>query len=186
MFLTEVNGFAYSHSEELGNAFEYLLQCTGAQGENGQFRTPHHIIDFIVACLDPQPGDRILDPACGMGLANGIPICELLAPCAFNQDIKALRPTKEVCSAYLAAALRREERQLKNAISTAAHGTLKIETDRLLEIEIPLPPLSEQRRLVAELDAEAAQMEAVRALLPRFEAKIQRVLDHVWGNGGAA
>jgi len=67
MFLTEVNGFAYSHSEELGNAFEYLLQCTGAQGENGQFRTPRHIIDFIVACLDPQPGDKILDPACGTG-----------------------------------------------------------------------------------------------------------------------
>jgi type I restriction-modification system DNA methylase subunit len=67
MFLTEVNGFAYSHSEELGNAFEYLLQCTGAQGENGQFRTPRHVIDFIVACLDPQPGDKILDPACGTG-----------------------------------------------------------------------------------------------------------------------
>ena len=48
--------------------------------------------------------------------------------------------------------------------------------------EIPLPPLSEQRRLVAELDAEAAQMEAVRSLLPRFEAKIQRVLARVWGN----
>ena len=67
LFLTEVNGFAYSHSEELGNAFEYLLQCMGTQGENGQFRTPRHIIDFIVACLDPQPGDRILDPACGTG-----------------------------------------------------------------------------------------------------------------------
>ena len=48
-------------------------------------------------------------------------------------------------------------------------------------IEIPLPPLTEQRRLVAELDAEAAQMEAVRGLIPRFEAKIQRVLDRVWG-----
>ena len=47
MFLTEVNGFAYSHSEELGNAFEYLLQVSGAQGENGQFRTPRHIIDSI-------------------------------------------------------------------------------------------------------------------------------------------
>src|SRR5437870_765317 len=67
LFLTEVNGFAYSHSEELGNAFEYLLQCMGTQGENGQFRTPRHIIDFIVACLDPQPGDKILDPACGTG-----------------------------------------------------------------------------------------------------------------------
>ncbi len=67
MFLGEVNGFAYSHSEELGNAFEYLLQCMGTQGENGQFRTPRHIIDFIVACLDPQPDDKILDPACGTG-----------------------------------------------------------------------------------------------------------------------
>lgn len=48
--------------------------------------------------------------------------------------------------------------------------------------EIPLPPLTEQRRLVAELDAEAAQMDSVRSLLPRFEAKIQRVLARVWGN----
>jgi type I restriction enzyme M protein len=67
LFLNEVNGFAYSHSEELGNAFEYLLQCMGTQGENGQFRTPRHIIDFIVACLDPKPGETILDPACGTG-----------------------------------------------------------------------------------------------------------------------
>lgn len=67
MTLTELNGFEYSHSEELGNAFEYLLQCMGTQGENGQFRTPRHIIDFMVRCLDPQPGDRILDPACGTG-----------------------------------------------------------------------------------------------------------------------
>ena len=67
LFLTEINGFTYSHSEELGNAFEYLLQCMGIQGENGQFRTPRHIIDFIVACLDPKPSDTILDPACGTG-----------------------------------------------------------------------------------------------------------------------
>jgi len=67
LFLNEVNGFAYTHSEELGNAFEFLLQSSGAQGENGQFRTPRHIIDFIVACLDPQPTDKILDPACGTG-----------------------------------------------------------------------------------------------------------------------
>jgi hypothetical protein len=41
--------------------------------------------------------------------------------------------------------------------------------------------LEEQHRLVVELDAEAAQMDPVRALLPRSEAKIQRVLDRVWG-----
>jgi type I restriction enzyme M protein len=67
LFLNEVTGFVYSHSEELGNAFEYLLKTMGIQAENGQFRTPRHIIDFMVACLDPQPSDRILDPACGTG-----------------------------------------------------------------------------------------------------------------------
>jgi type I restriction enzyme M protein len=67
LFLNELNGFIYSHSEELGNAFEYLLKTMGIQAENGQFRTPRHIINFMVACLDPQPNDRILDPACGTG-----------------------------------------------------------------------------------------------------------------------
>ena len=67
LFLNEINGFVYSHSEELGNAFEYLLKTMGIQAENGQFRTPRHIINFMVACLDPQPNDRILDPACGTG-----------------------------------------------------------------------------------------------------------------------
>jgi type I restriction enzyme M protein len=54
--------------------------------------------------------------------------------------------------------------------------------DELSRVEIPLPPLEDQRRIVAGLDAEAAQMAAVRSLLPRFEAKIQRVIGRVWGN----
>ncbi|HCI45513.1 MAG TPA: DNA methyltransferase, partial [Candidatus Omnitrophica bacterium] len=36
-----------------------------ASGTNGQFRTPRHIIDLIVALVDPRPGQRICDPACG-------------------------------------------------------------------------------------------------------------------------
>ncbi len=43
--------------------------------------------------------------------------------------------------------------------------------------------IPEQRWIVAELDAEAAQMDSVRALLPRFEAKNQRVLARVLGTG---
>ena len=67
LFLGVINGFSYDHSEELGNAFEYLLMSMGAQGENGQFRTPRNIIDFIVEVVDPDKGDTILDPACGTG-----------------------------------------------------------------------------------------------------------------------
>jgi len=65
LFLKEINGFTYDHSEELGNAFEYLLSILGSQGDAGQFRTPRHIIDFIVDVLEPKKGDTILDPACG-------------------------------------------------------------------------------------------------------------------------
>ncbi|MCY1271350.1 type I restriction-modification system, M subunit [compost metagenome] len=37
----------------------------GSQGDAGQFRTPRHIIDFIVRVINPQKHERILDPACG-------------------------------------------------------------------------------------------------------------------------
>ena len=131
------------------------------------------------------PTGSILILVRGMGLANGVPVCELLAPCAFNQDIKAALPNPGVSPRFLAAALRQEETQFKNAMSTAAHGTLKIESEQLLKIQIPLPPLPEQDRIVAELDAEEARLEAVRGLLPAFEAKIQRTLARVWGTAAA-
>ena len=65
MFLKEIDGFRYSHSEKLGDAFEYLLSFMGSQGDAGQFRTPRHIIDFIVEIVNPQKNETILDPACG-------------------------------------------------------------------------------------------------------------------------
>ncbi len=64
-FLREINGFTYDHSERLGDAFEYLLSVLGSQGDAGQFRTPRHIIDFMVEIIDPKKDEVILDPACG-------------------------------------------------------------------------------------------------------------------------
>ncbi len=65
MFLEEINDFDYSHSEKLGDAFEYLLSIMSSQGDAGQFRTPRHIIEFIVDVVNPTKTDKILDPACG-------------------------------------------------------------------------------------------------------------------------
>ncbi len=64
-FLKIIDEFAYDHSERLGDAFEYLLSVLGSQGDAGQFRTPRHIIDFIVEIVDPKKTDVVLDPACG-------------------------------------------------------------------------------------------------------------------------
>ncbi len=65
LFLKTIGEFEYTHSEKLGDAFEYLLSVMGSQGDAGQFRTPRHIIDFLVAVVDPSKSDTILDPACG-------------------------------------------------------------------------------------------------------------------------
>jgi type I restriction enzyme M protein len=63
--LLQINGFTYDHSERLGDAFEYLLSVLGSQGDAGQFRTPRHIIDFMVEVIDPKKNESVLDPACG-------------------------------------------------------------------------------------------------------------------------
>jgi type I restriction enzyme M protein len=64
-FLKIIDEFSYDHSERLGDAFEYLLSVLGSQGDAGQFRTPRHIIDFMVEIVDPKKTDTVLDPACG-------------------------------------------------------------------------------------------------------------------------
>jgi len=48
-----------------GDVYEYLLSLIASAGENGQFRTPRHIIDLMVRMMAPKPTDTICDPAAG-------------------------------------------------------------------------------------------------------------------------
>ena len=64
-FLKIIDEFSYDHSERLGDAYEYLLSVLGSQGDAGQFRTPRHIIDFMVEILAPQKHETMGDTACG-------------------------------------------------------------------------------------------------------------------------
>jgi type I restriction enzyme M protein len=48
-----------------GDLYEYLLSKLATAGQNGQFRTPRHIIKLMVAMVMPRPQDTICDPTCG-------------------------------------------------------------------------------------------------------------------------
>lgn len=48
-----------------GDVYEYMLGKIATAGQNGQFRTPRHIIQLMVELADPQPTDTLCDPACG-------------------------------------------------------------------------------------------------------------------------
>lgn len=53
------------HTDVFGDMYEYLLSKLSQAGTLGSFRTPRHIIKFIVDVIDPKKGETILDPACG-------------------------------------------------------------------------------------------------------------------------
>lgn len=71
--LHELDAFAKLMDEEehegkrdiFGDTYEYLLSKLSQAGTSGQFRTPRHIIEFLVAVIAPKKGETILDPAVG-------------------------------------------------------------------------------------------------------------------------
>ena len=57
-----------------GDLYEYMLSKIASAGQNGQFRTPRHIIQMMVELAAPTPKDMICDPAsgtCGFLVAAG-------------------------------------------------------------------------------------------------------------------
>ncbi len=60
-----IDSMDMNNKDIMGDVYEYLLGKMAAGGENGQFRTPRHIIELIVQLMKPTLKDRIADPAMG-------------------------------------------------------------------------------------------------------------------------
>jgi len=110
------------------------------------------------------PAGTLLILVRGMGLAHGAQITELLAPCAFNQDIRGIHAKPELLPRYLLFALRDRINSSDTVLSNAAHGTLKIDSTELKKVMIPFPPLNQQVGIVSKIDAitdDTRQLEAI-------------------------
>lgn len=101
-FIKVINEFDYKHSEKLGDAFEFLLSVLGSQGDAGQFRTPRHIIDFMVELMNPQKTEKVLDPACGTAGFLISAYKHILKNNSANYDPKADRPAFESTASSVA------------------------------------------------------------------------------------
>jgi type I restriction enzyme S subunit len=112
----------------------------------------------------------------GMILAHTVPISILEVPAAINQDLKALLPKGDVDSAYLAAMLRAQHATILSKVGTAAHGTKKLDSRVLESIEIPLPPLPEQRRIAAILDQADTLRSKRRQVLAHLDTLTKSIL----------
>ena len=61
----QLDGIDMADSDTKGDLYEYMLGKIATAGQNGQFRTPRHIIKLMVDMTAPTPNDVICDPACG-------------------------------------------------------------------------------------------------------------------------
>lgn len=61
----QLDGIDMADRDTKGDLYEYMLGKIASAGQNGQFRTPRHIIKLMVDMMEPTPSDVICDPACG-------------------------------------------------------------------------------------------------------------------------
>ena len=115
----------------------------------------------------------------GMTLLNDVPICSLARAMAFNQDVKAIVPTKEIEPDYLTYALLAAKAELLSMVELAGHGTGRLPTDRLKALQIPLPSKREQRAAANTLRALDDKIELNRRMNETLEA-IARAIFKSW------
>ncbi len=110
------------------------------------------------------PAGTLLILVRGMGLAHGAQIAELMVPCAFNQDIRAIHPEPDLIPRYLLFALRDRINSSDNVLSSAAHGTLKIDSEELKRVMIPVPSRNHQQKVVDTIDSLSEETQRLESI----------------------
>lgn len=119
------------------------------------------------------PVGSILIVVRGMILVHTVPVAQSLVPITINQDMKALIPVHDVNTAYLLWSLKVRQEQLLSMVTTAAHGTKKLETERLESFVIPLPPLRAQQ----DFEERMANVDSIQSQQSTATAKAQATFD---------
>lgn len=137
---------------------------------------------FDATSLRKLPAGTIAMVVRGMILAHTVPISVLDVDAAINQDLKALLPRQEIETSYLAAMLRAQHASILGQVSTAAHGTKKLDSRVLEELPIPVPSLAEQHRIAAILDQADAIRTNRRQILTHLDTLTQSIFHDMFGD----
>lgn len=115
----------------------------------------------------------------GMILVHTVPSAVLRVPAAINQDMKALVAKPGLAPEYLCNVLWALNGQLLNLVEKSTHDTRKLETPKLLDFAVPVPPLEEQRRIVAHLDDLQAKADRLKDLQAKTAAELDALLPSI-------
>jgi type I restriction enzyme S subunit len=113
----------------------------------------------------------------GMILAHSFPVAVTPVPLAINQDMKALVLKKPEMAEFILRALKGLKPEMLKRVQRSSHGTCRIEGDDYSEFLIPVPPLTEQHRIVAKVDELMALCDRLEAGLTSAADTRSRLLD---------
>lgn len=107
-------------------------------------------------------------------LQHTLPVGVSQVPATVNQDLKAMVPYPRIDSTYVAYALKARERDILETCLKDGTTVQSIDSARLYAFPIPLAPLNEQHRIVAEIETQLTRLDAAVASLERTRANLKR------------
>ena len=107
-------------------------------------------------------------------LSHTFPVAVTKLPVTINQDLKALSPKAGVSPKYVAHAVRGASQRILKECSKHGTTVASVDTKALLDFEIPMVALDEQRRIVAEIEKHFSRLDEAVANLQRVKANLKR------------
>jgi type I restriction enzyme, S subunit len=115
------------------------------------------------------PEKSLLMVVRGMILAHTFPVAMALRPMAFNQDVKVLVPHENFDSEFLLQWLQAKAPEVLRLVDVANHGTKRLPSERLFALDVPIPPLWEQRKIAAILSSVDDAIEGTQAVIDQLQ-----------------
>lgn len=153
---------------------------SGEMSQSHIFDTEHHVTDEGAETgTRLVPAGTVLVVVRGMSLAKEFRVSLTQRPMTFNQDLKALQPSRKVNPVFLYYYLRSQARAIRDSATEASHGTKKLETRVIEEWPLPVPNLPEQMAVVNVISAYDDLIENNRRRIRLLE-EAARLLSKEW------
>lgn len=146
------------------------LYIDDAQDHISQVALANTVVQLI-------PSGSLLFVVRGMILAHSFPVALTRVPVTINQDMKALQPHLQDLQAYLLLVCRAIRDRVLAMVERSTHGTCRLDSEQLENLTIPMPPLAEQRRIVARVEQLMALCDALEAQLREERAAAERLAE---------
>lgn len=125
------------------------------------------------------PEGSLLMVVRGMILAHSFPTALTATPLAINQDMKAIVPFRADLGRFLLLLTKGLKPEVLRLVLRSTHGTCKLLTDDLFSFPIPIPPLAEQKRIVAKVEELMALCDHLETELSSAKTESSRLLESV-------